>query len=325
MKAWEIRDGHLDLHEVAPPRPSRQAITAISVRHSGICGSDLPKLRHPSRFTLPAPWRPGHEIVGTDPTGRTVAIDPLVPCQTCPRCAAGDSHLCPDLQRLGWDLPGGFAEEVRVPTDNAHPLPTRLDPLHAVLADPTAVAAHGLRCAPIRPPGRLAVVGAGTIGLLTALYARWQGWEVTVFHREGRAPSPAVAKAIPADCRLPLTTDEKAFDVVVDAASGAEATPLALALGVVRDGGSIVVQNAYDPDVALPVPLRSLFRRSIRLIGSFSHCRRQSGDFHLGLTLLNQHADSVAPLIAEVGHLTDLRALLEHEVAPGRRRTLTLL
>ncbi len=323
MKAWEIRDDHLDLHEVTPPRPRHEAETAITIRHSGICGSDLPKLRHPTRFTLPDLWRPGHEIVGTDPAGRTVAVDPLVPCQTCPRCTEGDSHLCLDLQRLGWDLPGGFAEQALVPTGNTHPLPTRLDPLHAVLADPAAVAVHGLRCTPISPSGRLAVVGAGTIGLLTALYAQRQGWQVTVIHRDGRAPSPGVAESVPAIFRLPLTNDENAFDVVIDAASGAEATPLALALRLVRDGGTIVVQNAYDPDVVFPVPLRDLFRRSIRLIGSFSHCRRQPGDFHLGLALLDQFTDSIAPLIAEAGHLTDLRSLLNREDAPGARRTLT--
>lgn len=310
MKAWEIRQADLGLREVEPTHPT-DGETLVLVAYTGVCGSDLPKLLRPNNFTLPESWRPGHEIVGTDPTGRTVAVDPLVPCGTCHRCVAGDSHLCPDLRRLGWDLPGGFAERVVVPTPNTHLLPNRLDPLHAVLADPAAVAIHGLRCTPIDPPGRLAIVGAGAVGLLTTLYAHQHGWEVTVVHRDGRPPHRAIVNVFPATFHPPFTPAEhNAFDVVVDAASGADSTPLELALHLVRDGGAIVVQNAYQPDVYLPTPLRNLFRRSIRLIGSFSHCRRKPGDFNLGLDLLSQHPDSVAHLVTTIGGLSDLGALL---------------
>ncbi|MGH3492890.1 MAG: hypothetical protein ACRDQ1_06595, partial [Sciscionella sp.] len=60
MKAWEVRDGDLGLHEVEPPHPS-EGQTVVHVSHTGICGSDLPKLFHPNGFGLPEPWRPGHE------------------------------------------------------------------------------------------------------------------------------------------------------------------------------------------------------------------------------------------------------------------------
>lgn len=323
MKAWEIRNGHLSLRELTPPRPG-PADTIIRIRHTGICGSDLPKLLAPARFSLPHPWRPGHEIVGTDPTGRTVAVDPLLPCHTCTRCAEGDTHLCPALQRLGWDLPGGFAELILVPSSNLHPLPPRTDAAVGVLADPAAVAVHGLRCAPLPPPGRLAVIGAGAIGLLTALYAHEQGWRVTVLHREGRAPSPGIAAALPAEFRPPSTTSSKVFDAVVDAASGTEAIPLTLALQIVRDGGTIVVQNAYHPGVALPVPLRDLFRRSIRLIGSFSYCRRSLGDFPLGLALLGENTDVVQHVVTEAGGLGDLADVLNSEPTHTGRRVLAV-
>ncbi|RAY12942.1 hypothetical protein DPM19_23325 [Actinomadura craniellae] len=323
MKAWEIRASELSLREVEPVPPA-EGETMVRVSHTGLCGSDLPKLVHPSGFALPEPWRPGHEIVGTDRTGRAVVVDPLVPCGTCPRCAQGNTHLCSGLRRLGWDLPGGLAEQVVVPTTNTHPLPDGLDRLHAVLTDPAAVAVHGLRCNPIGAPGRLAVIGAGTIGLLTALYAHRQGWEVTIVHRDGRAPRPVVADAVPAAFRSPTTlrTDET-FGVVVDAATGADPAPLDLALRIVDDGGTIVVQNAYHPGVRLPTPLRDVFRRSIQVTGSFSHCRRaHPDDFTLALNLLRDHTSQMANLVTEAGRLTDLPTVLCGRSAHSIRQAL---
>lgn len=241
MKAWEIRVGELELREVGSVHP-REGETVVRVGYAGICGSDLPKLRRPNGFVLPELWRPGHEIVGMDQNGRVVAIDPLVPCGTCARCTDGATHLCFELRRLGWDLPGGLADQVVVPAANAPPLPDGLDRLHAVLADPTAVAIHGLRCNPIGPPGRLAVVGAGTVGLLTALYAHQQGWAVTVVHRDERAPHATVADAVPAVFRSPAALIGETFGVVVDAATGADSVALdfALALDVLRAHASRV-------------------------------------------------------------------------------------
>ena len=323
MKAWEIRNGVLALHDIAPAHPPA-GHTVIRVSHTGICGSDVPKLLSPNAFPLPEPWRPGHEIVGTDPAGRTVAVDPLVPCSTCQHCVTGDSHICPGLRRLGYDIPGGFAEQVVIPAANAHPVPVGTDPLQAAFADPAAVAIHGLRCNPIGPPGRLAVIGAGTVGLLTALYAHQEGWEVTV-HRDGHAPRQALTDPVPATfCSLVALPGRGGFDLIIDAATGADPAPLNLALQLVRDGGTVVVQNAYHPGVKLPAPLRDLFRRSIRLIGSFSHCRRHPSDFALALDLLSRHATQVAQLAAYAGDLADLPAMLSDRAARSVRPVLTV-
>src|SRR5712692_9625239 len=106
MKAWEMHCGELGLHDVEPSRPRTDEVL-VRVRYAGICGSDLPKLMRPTDFALPTPWRPGHEIVGVGDDGHSIAVDPLVPCRRCARCGSGDTHLCPHLRRLGWDLPGG--------------------------------------------------------------------------------------------------------------------------------------------------------------------------------------------------------------------------
>lgn len=324
MKAWEVHNGRLNLRDVSAPCPA-VGEALIHVRCAGICGSDIPKLLSPGSFAIPDPWRPGHEVVGTDPTGRTVVVDPLVPCGACQHCGTGDCHLCAGLRRLGWDLPGGFAEQLVIPAANAHPAPIGNDPLHAVLADPVAVAIHGLRCNPVGPLERLAVIGAGTIGLLSALYADQEGWEVTVVHRDDRRPTEALAKVMPCIFRssaAALKAARGSFAVVIDAATGANPTPFDLALQLVRDGGTIIVQNAYHPGVRYAASLRDLFRRSIRVIGSFSHCRQQPGDFVLALDLLGRHATQTAQLIAPAGELGDLPTVLSNHRARSVRAVL---
>jgi L-iditol 2-dehydrogenase len=325
MKAWEIRNGMLGLHDVKEPHSS-DGQTLIHVRHAGLCGSDLPKLLRPGDFALPDPWRPGHEITGIDTDGRPVAIDPLIPCRTCTRCTDGTTHLCPDLRRIGWDLPGGFAEQVVVPATNARPLPDGLDLLTAVLADPAAVAVHGLRCNDLGPPGRLAIIGAGAVGLLTALYAHQQRWTVTVLHRDGRAPCTPVIEAMPATfLSIADLFPAKPFDAVVDAATGTDPAPLEIAVRLVRDGGAVIVQNAYHPGVRLPVPLRNIFRRSIRLIGSFSYCRRQQpDDFTQALDLLCSHATQVGTLITQTARLADLPATFRARSTRAIRQVVTV-
>jgi len=172
----------------------------------------------------------------------------------------------------------------------------------------------------------LAVVGAGTIGLLAALYARETGWTVTVVHRDGRPPHPDVTRTVPAEFRSPSTLpDDEAFDAVVDAATGDKAAPLELALCLVRDGGTVVVQNAYCPGVTLRSPLRDLFRRSIRLIGSFSYCRRERpDDFGSALAFLMGHPQQASHLVTDADGLTDLRAILADRSQWLARRVLVV-
>ncbi|MBN1172563.1 MAG: alcohol dehydrogenase catalytic domain-containing protein [Micromonosporaceae bacterium] len=319
MRAWEIRDASLALCEVVSPAVSEGHVR-VRVVYAGICGSDVPKLLQPDRFCLPEPWRPGHEVVGVDDLGRLVAVDPLVPCERCQRCAAGATHLCCDLQRIGWDLPGGLAEEVLVPASNIHQLPDGLDPLHAVLADPAAVAIHGLHDCFVADSGRCAVVGAGVVGLLSGLVAHRMGASVTVFHRETRPQRRTVAKSLPFSFRpSSMANEHGTFDLVIDAASGGDSTPIELAIRLVRDGGVIRVLNAYHPAVVLSTPLRDIFRRSIRLEGSFSYCRREQSDFSSALTLLKDHAVQIGLLVDLAGGLMDLPMALQAGSGTGRR------
>ena len=62
---------------------------------------------------------------GVSPGGRVV-LNPFVACGTCERCLSGIDNLCSRLEVLGEELPGGYAELVRVPAPNTVLLPEEI-------------------------------------------------------------------------------------------------------------------------------------------------------------------------------------------------------
>ncbi|WP_112465258.1 zinc-dependent alcohol dehydrogenase [Streptomyces triticisoli] len=323
--AWAVEGGILrrlpapvDMHPMA-------GTTMVEIRYTGLCGSDVAKLSHPWQGRLPETWYPGHEVVGVDSeTGDWVAVDPLVPCRSCHYCDRGHVHLCPELRRIGWDLPGGLADAVRVPRGNVIPLPHLQDAAHGVLADPMAVALHGVRCGLRLPLGRLGIIGGGVLGVCTAICAAEAGWDVHMLVRE---PSRSHQLGYVLDPHINLrSTELPPCDVVVDAASGDSDSPIRQALSAVRDGGTVLVQNAYAPRVFLSVPLRGIFRRSITLRGSFSYCRADGhDDFRDAIDVLAKGGDWAALMTRDRFPLNDLPQGLAALKSGARHRPFKVL
>ncbi|MEV2279210.1 alcohol dehydrogenase catalytic domain-containing protein [Nocardiopsis sp. NPDC049922] len=321
MGAWNVSGGSLEWVRQERPEPDASE-TLVKVAYSGICGSDLAKL---TRAPIPSPgraWCPGHEIAGWDlgtSPPRPVVVNPLIPCTRCGRCATGDTHLCPGLRRVGWDLPGGFAEYLTTPVGQVVEVPGGEGLRNGVLADPMAVAVHGVRCGLATvPPARLGVIGSGAVAICTAAYAAHIGWDVTLLVR---APSRlgALNGRLSALIRPVPDSSNPGFDAVVDAASGHTNQPLDLAIALVRDGGHVLVQNAYDPGVRLRRDLRDVFRRSLTISGSFSFCR---DDFTEALGLLAPCPSWAAPLTRALFPLRVLPTALARMSGHDRARPL---
>jgi threonine dehydrogenase-like Zn-dependent dehydrogenase len=330
VRAWEVREGALCWSQVAQPEP-RGDETTIRVTLAGVCGSDVAKLTKAVIPTPPGqPWRPGHEVVGwhAGPDGkqRLVALNALVPCGTCDRCQLGEINVCPGLRMVGWHLPGGFAAYVTVPRHNVVELPSGLAEANAVLADPMAVAVHGIRCGLGEPAGRLAVIGAGALATASAAYAASLGWRTDLLVRNP-AKLAGIADTLGATVRPLGSVRAGEFDAVVDAANGINDSPFVAALDAVRDGGTIVVQTAYYPGVRLSRDLREPIRRALRVVGSFTFCRRDGhDDFAEGLAFLTRDASWTGPFVGTRYPLADLpRALSELGTPTGTRPAKAVL
>src|SRR6185437_13532697 len=139
---------------------------------------------HPLTGTR-APLVLGHEFAGvvvavgagvTGPLrGQRVAVDTIVSCGGCHWCQRGEVTRCPALGALGLHGDGGLAELCNAPARMCLPVPDTVADDEVALAEPLAVAVRALRRGGLRPGERVAVVGAGAVGLLAVQALRSGG------------------------------------------------------------------------------------------------------------------------------------------------------
>ncbi|MCM3716125.1 alcohol dehydrogenase catalytic domain-containing protein [Alkalihalobacillus oceani] len=155
----------------------------VQVAFAGICGSDMGVLagKHPRAV---APLIMGHEVSGvvvetkdvdTVEINERVVINPLLTCGKCQPCKTGHSHVCRDLKLIGIDRDGGFAEFVKVASGNVIHIPSELSFEMASLIEPLAVTVHAIRKSQYKAGDQVVVIGAGPIGMLTAMAVRLAG------------------------------------------------------------------------------------------------------------------------------------------------------
>ena len=170
--------------EAPDPEPEKGEVV-IQVMSVGICGSEVEAFfgRHP--FRKP-PVITGHEMSGVIvkigkevndfKVGERVTLEPQVSCGFCIYCQSGRYNLCRHRISLGtpkW--PGPFGELIKAPASNIIQLPDEIPFDEAVLVEPLAVGVHALRKTRIFRGESLMILGAGTIGLCTAVAARAMG------------------------------------------------------------------------------------------------------------------------------------------------------
>ena len=152
---------------------------------AGVCGSDTHAWhgRHPF---IALPYAPGHEVVGvveevsegatSVAVGQRVVVEPTLPCWDCKQCHAGHENLCEHLTFFGCVHPqGGMAELFTIRVDRLHVVPDELDDRQAVLIEPLATPVHAARLAGPLQGKTVAVLGAGTIGLMVLAVALHRG------------------------------------------------------------------------------------------------------------------------------------------------------
>jgi threonine dehydrogenase-like Zn-dependent dehydrogenase len=166
--------GKLEVEDVPVPAVGEREVL-VEVSHCGVCGSDLHMViegwgrkgsigGHEWSGTIVATgsavtgWAVGDEIVG-GPTPR---------CGTCEPCRAGRPSLCTerDTPGTGGEFQGAFARYVKVDERELLRVPDGVSLREAALAEPLAVALHGITLSGIQAGERALVTGAGPIGAL---------------------------------------------------------------------------------------------------------------------------------------------------------------
>lgn len=162
------------IQEIEKPNPGPGEVL-VRVKTTGICGSELHAYHGQHALRLP-PVILGHEVAGEVveigdtvtrvDIGDRVAIMPLLGCGKCQYCQEGEVNLCIAKKVLGTKVwPGSFAEFVLCPEDALFILPKKVDYELGALTEPLAVGIHAVNHARVNTNERVAVLGAGTIGL----------------------------------------------------------------------------------------------------------------------------------------------------------------
>jgi 2-desacetyl-2-hydroxyethyl bacteriochlorophyllide A dehydrogenase len=336
-RAIEIADDRRLLVVERPLDAPGAGQVEVEVAYCGICGSDLHFRDIPALF--PRGTVPGHEFsgrisaigdgAGDWSVGDRVSVLPFAQCGQCDLCLAGDEQVCPHAVAngigLGTGRPGAYAERVVVDAEMLFALPDALDDIAAALVEPVAVGVHAVAKAGVDPSAAAVVVGAGPIGLVTALVLRAQGFErVVLVSRNAARARAAQTLGLPT-----VGLDAAATDVaralggaapaaVFECAGTAPAANLALEL--VRPLGRVVLVGIALE--RLNIPATAIVFKEAEIVGALVYRR---SEFATAIDLLAERRIPTEGLISDIVPLERAEEMFQALTTPGNARMKVLL
>lgn len=281
-------DGSLEFAEA--PEPSLEDGEAlIELVYCGLCGTDLYKLADAGR----APGEVlGHEVVGRVIESRADSLRPgdrviaphHAPCGDCHLCRSGAETMCPRFAENLLD-PGGFSERLRLRVRavdcTVRKLPTELSDEAAAFVEPAACVLRGVDRAGLTRAPRVAVIGAGSMGLLHLLVVRAAFPDASILIAEPDANRRSTATRLGADEAVHPNSlvasaagqphagqPPSGADAVFDTAGGQAAFDLALQ--ATRPGGRVVLFAHAAHDALVTFDINAVFKSERQVIGAYS-------------------------------------------------------
>jgi threonine dehydrogenase-like Zn-dependent dehydrogenase len=316
MKAITLQFGQLKFH-ADHPEPQRQADEVIvDVTLAGICETDLQLARGYMQFQ----GVPGHEFVGIAQSGtfagQRVVGEINCNCGQCPTCRAGRPTHCPHRTVVGIDRhPGAFAERVAIPQHLLHAVPETVADDQAVFVEPLAAAFEILEQVSIDPSDRVAILGDGRLGYLSAQVLSLASDQITVFGKHGQKLLRFGHRGhttVQISLTDPTDLPHKTFDVVVDCTGSTSGLPMALQL--VRPRGTVVLKTTVaDPH---QLSLAPIVIDEINVVGS------RCGPFDKALDALAAGKIDVSDLITHRFALSDVDDAFDAAQNPNAFKTV---
>src|SRR6201989_3315094 len=171
-----------EIREVKIPAFGRTDVL-VKVKVASICGTDL-HIYNWDRWAqnrIKPPLIPGHEFCGhvaafgnevtSVKEGDFVSAEMHVACGKCLQCRTGEAHICQNVQIIGVDANGAFAEFVVIPESNIWKIDPAVPADYASVLDPLGNAVHTVLAGEIAAK-TVAVIGCGPIGLFCIAVAR---------------------------------------------------------------------------------------------------------------------------------------------------------
>jgi (R,R)-butanediol dehydrogenase/meso-butanediol dehydrogenase/diacetyl reductase len=328
----------MTFEDVPDPVPGDSEVV-VEVGLCGICGSDLHLydsemagggivLGHEFGGTIVAL---GKDVTGWEAGDRVVGA-PMKPCMNCPFCVKGEFDLCYqhyrlDAQRAGTAPAGGaslgaggYAPFARIGAARLMRVPDALDDRQAASVEPAAVGVHAVGLSGMRLGDRVAILGAGPIGLFTLQAAVAAGARQIVV-AEPSVPRATLATTMGADAVFdPRQAGDVAAafaerlggppDVVFDAA-GVPAT-LQQAVDVVKPGGSVMMVGvSFDAAAIRP---SAWVTKRVTVRAAFAYSR---GDYETTIAMLERGTLRAGEVVTSVVAGSQTPAAFERLLGPN--------
>jgi threonine dehydrogenase-like Zn-dependent dehydrogenase len=329
MKAVAYRrSAGLVFEEVPKPEFGANEVL-IRVADTGFCGSDHSMVES---GLVPDGYILGHETSGVIEAfgkevknlkvGSRAMIRPTF-CGKCRHCLAGRPHLCTGNRRtIGvGDLPGGFAEYVKILPQMVIPIPDGVDSQSAALVETFASALHGIKRSGVEG-GSALILGGGPIGLAAIQLSKVLGFSPVALSEPVESKRSLgrefgaewVADPLSADLAKKIAewTQGVGFDLVLEC-SGVPGN-VQIALDAAAKGGTVCVVSVFFKPVTIERPL-ILFLKELKIPVSASNTHEEN---YQCLEWLRERKLDARAMISDWTSLADLPQLYRDRIHPGK-------
>jgi L-iditol 2-dehydrogenase len=315
-------------------REGRADEALVDVAAVGICGSDLHYYKDAGigSAQIRAPFVPGHEFGGylcEDipelglKRGALVAVDPNRSCGRCEWCLAGHGNLCPNVEFIGAPpFDGAMTNQIWVAKSQVTALPESMSALEAAMLEPLGVAIHAVDLAKPRLLERVALLGAGPIGLLILQVLKVAGaGEVHVVepleHRRAAALRLGAETAVATVDDFIRDDGKDGCPLVVEATNDPQGFREAVLAS--RIGGRVILTGIPDGD-SYTLPAAAARRRGLKI----KFVRRMGDDYPRAIHLVASGRVNVKEVVTHRERLHKAPELFEAlaQSSPGYLKVL---
>lgn len=297
----------------------------IKVELCGICASDLAALNGDITDYSP-PVVMGHELAGVVvesnhpdvKVGEKVTVNPMLSCGSCDYCRADLDKYCSNIEGIGHDIDGGYAEYLRMPkhgidTGKLISVPDTILPEELIFLEPLGCCINAMRETIFDKS--VAILGAGPIGLMFVQLARRAGLQTFVI--DPLAHRRETAEAVGADTTFDISSEQ--VETLIEQTNGGVDTVISatvndqsaidLALKAVRRGGCVNFFGLAPGGQELRINLEHFHYMGHKLMASWAFSRWSLNESR---QLLIDDAINLKPLLTDRFPIEDVIAAFEN-------------
>lgn len=291
MRAAVMRaPGELVLEDIPEPSCPNGGVL-IKVEACSVCGTDVKMLEHGHKDLI-FPRILGHEIVGrvvemrTDvgnlAIGDRVQVWPGISCGHCRPCHRGNDNQCRSQGILGFNVDGGFAEYVALPSGNVqhgglNRVGEKDDPVLLSLSEPLACCLNGQTLAGVSEGDRVLILGGGPVGAIHSVLAKQRGAEKVIVSEKmpnriallsGRVDRIIDHTAEDLTKAIMDETDGEGVDVILPSTPEVRVDEYLMSL-LTSNGRLCVFSGPSKGEYEAPINVRSMHYKELTMVGAY--------------------------------------------------------